>query len=70
VRRALMTRPTTEGCMSIDVRSWNREGLLRGGKCFLHPLTWTCEPTGGIGVLPKFHWNLKQRRGQRRKLQL
>jgi hypothetical protein len=48
-----MTRPTTEGCMSIDVRSWHREGRLRAGQCFLHPLTWMWEPTEGIGVLTK-----------------
>jgi hypothetical protein len=48
-----MTRPTTEACMSIDVRSWHREGLLRARQCFLHPLTWMWEPTEGIGVLPK-----------------
>ena len=39
--------------MSIDVRSWHREGLLRARQCFLHPLTWMWEPTEGIGVLPK-----------------
>jgi hypothetical protein len=34
-----MARGTTEGCMSIDVRSWDREGRLRPGQCFLHHLT-------------------------------
>jgi hypothetical protein len=48
-----MTRPTTEGCMSIDVRSWHREGLLRAGHGFLHSLTWMWEPTDGIAVLAK-----------------
>jgi hypothetical protein len=48
-----MTRSTTEGCMSIDIRSWDREGRLRAGQCFLHHLTWNWEPTQGIGVLTK-----------------
>jgi hypothetical protein len=48
-----MSRPTIEACMSIDVRSWHREGLLRAGQCFLHSLTWNWEPTQGIGVLTK-----------------
>jgi hypothetical protein len=48
-----MARGTIEGCMSIDIRSWHREGLLRARQCFLHPLTWMWEPTEGIGVLPK-----------------
>jgi hypothetical protein len=48
-----MTRPTTEGCMAIDVRSWHREGRLRGRQCFLHPLTRMWQPTEGIGVLTK-----------------
>jgi hypothetical protein len=43
----------TEGCMSIDVRSWDREGRLRAGQCFLHSLTWMWQPTQGIGVLTK-----------------
>jgi hypothetical protein len=37
--------------MSIDVREWHREGLLRTGNCFPHFLTWMGEPTEGIGVL-------------------
>jgi hypothetical protein len=48
-----MSRPTTEACMSIDIRSWHREGLLRAGQCFAHPLIWMAEPTEGIGVLIK-----------------
>ena len=48
-----MTRPTTEGCMSIDVRSWHREGRLRPGQCFAHALTWMWEPTEEIEVLTK-----------------
>jgi hypothetical protein len=35
-----MARATTDGCMSIDVRDWHREGLLRAGNCFAHFLTW------------------------------
>ena len=46
-----MARATTDGCMSIDVRVWHREGLLRAGNCFPHSLTWLREPTEGIGVL-------------------
>src|SRR6516165_8145128 len=48
-----MTRPTTEGCMSIDIRSWHREGRLRAGQCFLHTLTWNWRPTEGMAVLAK-----------------
>jgi hypothetical protein len=48
-----MARGTTEGCMSIDVRSWHREGRLRAGQSFLHSLTWMWQPTQGIGVLTK-----------------
>ena len=39
--------------MSIDVRSWHREGRLRPGPCFAHSLTWMWEPTEEIGVLTK-----------------
>jgi hypothetical protein len=39
--------------MSIDVRDWHRDGLLRPGQCFAHPLIWMCAPTEGIGVLTK-----------------
>ena len=48
-----MTRPTTEGCMSIDVRSWHREGRLRPGQRFARSLTWMWEPTEEIEVLTK-----------------
>jgi hypothetical protein len=48
-----MVRATCEGCMSIDVRSWHRQGLLRAGQRFGHPLPWMGEPTEGIGVLVK-----------------
>jgi hypothetical protein len=48
-----MPQGTTEGCMSIDVRDWHREGRLRARQCFLHALTWMWEPTQGIAVLTK-----------------
>jgi hypothetical protein len=48
-----MGRATCEGCMSIDVRRWHREGLLRAGQRFAHALTWLGEPTEGIRVLAK-----------------
>jgi hypothetical protein len=49
---ALMARATCEDCMSIDVRRWHHQGLLRAEQHFGHPLTWMGEPTG-IGVLVK-----------------
>jgi hypothetical protein len=36
--------------MSIDVRDWHREGLLRAGSCFAHALSWMEEPTEGTAV--------------------
>jgi hypothetical protein len=48
----LMARATCEGCMSIDVRRWHREGLLCAGQRFSHPLTWTWMPTASM-LLPK-----------------
>jgi hypothetical protein len=44
-------RPTCEGCKSIDIRRWHREGRLRAGQCF--PLSWTRggEPFGSIWVI-------------------
>ena len=48
-----MARGTIEGCMSIDVRSWHREGRLHAGQCFSHPPTWMWQPTEGIAVLTK-----------------
>jgi hypothetical protein len=36
--------------MSIDVRVWHREGLLRVGSCFAHALSWMKGPTEGIAV--------------------
>jgi hypothetical protein len=46
-----MARATTDGCMSIDVRNWHREGLLLDGIGFAHFLTWLGAPTEGIAVL-------------------
>jgi hypothetical protein len=46
-----MARATTDGCMSIDVRNWHREGLLLDGIGFAHFLTWLGSPTEGIAVL-------------------
>jgi hypothetical protein len=48
-----MARATCEGCMSVDVRHWHRQGLLHAGQRFGHALTWGGEPTEGIGVLVK-----------------
>ena len=39
--------------MSIDIRAWHRDGLLRAGQCFAYPLTWMWKPTEGVGVLTK-----------------
>jgi hypothetical protein len=50
---SLMARGTTEGCMSIDVRRWHREGVLRPGQLFAHALTWGGGPTEGMGVLTR-----------------
>jgi hypothetical protein len=46
-----MARATCEGCMSIDVRRWHREGLLCTGQRFSQPLTWTWMPTEGVDVV-------------------
>jgi hypothetical protein len=50
-RPAYGGRPTCEGCKSIDVRRWHREGRLRAGQT--SSLSWTRggEPSGGIYVL-------------------
>jgi hypothetical protein len=50
-RPAYGGRPTCEGCKSIDVRRWHREGRLRSGHIF--SLSWTRggEPSGSIRVL-------------------
>ena len=42
--------PTCEGCPSIDVRVWHRQGLLRPGQSF--PCSWSLagEPFGSISV--------------------
>jgi hypothetical protein len=48
--RLLKTRLTCESCRSIDVRRWNREGLLQEGRHF--PCSWTYagKPCGSISV--------------------
>jgi hypothetical protein len=51
-----MTPGTTENCMStdvmsVDVRSWHREGLLWAGQRFSRPVTRMSGPTVGINVL-------------------
>jgi hypothetical protein len=45
-----MARPTCEGCRSIDVRRWRREGRLLEGQHFSY--SWTCvgKPFGSIRV--------------------
>jgi hypothetical protein len=48
-----MPRATTDASLSIDVRSWHREGLLRAGQYFTYSLTWMWEPTEAITVLTK-----------------
>jgi hypothetical protein len=58
-------RATCEACISIDVRRWHREGLLRAGQYFFEGLlragqyfswSWTRgeEPAGSIGVRPEW----------------
>ncbi len=49
-RPAYGGRPTCEGCASIDVRRWHREGRLHAGQYF--SWSWTCagEPSGSISV--------------------
>jgi hypothetical protein len=46
-----MGRATCEGCMSINARSWHRQGLLCAGQRFGHALTWMGEPTEGVDVV-------------------
>jgi hypothetical protein len=50
-RPAYGRRPTCEGCKSIDVRRWHREGRLRAGQ--ISSLSWTRgrEPSGSIRVV-------------------
>jgi hypothetical protein len=43
-------RPTCEGCKSIDVRRWHREGRLRAGQYFSSSWTRGGEPSGSIRV--------------------
>jgi hypothetical protein len=47
----MRSEPGCEGCMSIDVRRWHREGLLCAGQRFSHPLTWMWMPTEGVDVV-------------------
>jgi hypothetical protein len=49
-RPAYGGRPTCEGCKSIDVRRWHREGRLHVGQSF--SLSWSRgeESSGSIGV--------------------
>jgi hypothetical protein len=50
-RPAYGGRPTCEGCKSIDVRRWHREGRLRASQYF--SLSWTRggEPSGSIWAI-------------------
>ena len=49
-RPAYGGRPTCEGCVSIDMRHWHREGRLHAGQHF--PCSWTYagRPFGSISV--------------------
>jgi hypothetical protein len=49
-RPAYGGRTTCESCISIDVRSWHREGVLRAGKFFSCSWTRGGEPSGRINV--------------------
>jgi hypothetical protein len=49
-RPAYGSRPTCEGCKSIDIRRWQREGRLRDGQCFLCSWARCGEPSGSITV--------------------
>jgi hypothetical protein len=42
--------PTCEGCPSIDVRMWHRQGLLRPGQTFPYSWSQAGEPRGSISV--------------------
>jgi hypothetical protein len=45
-----MARPTCEGCRSIDVRRWHREGRLHEGEDFTYSWTSGGKPFGSISV--------------------
>ena len=45
-----MGHPTCEGCMSIDVRRWRREGRLHAGQHFSSSWTSGGKPFGSISV--------------------
>jgi hypothetical protein len=49
-RPAFGGRPTCEGCKSIDVRRWHREGRLRAGHCFIASWSRNEEPAGRMVV--------------------
>jgi hypothetical protein len=50
-RYAPSRRVTCESCLSIDVRIWHRQGLLRpAGQRFSSSWTRNGKPTGSIGV--------------------
>jgi hypothetical protein len=49
-RPAYGGRPTCEGCVSIDVRRWHREGRLHAGQHFSSSWTSGGKPFGSISV--------------------
>ena len=49
-RPAYGGRPTCEGCKSIDVRRWHRDGRLHAGQYFSWSWTRGGEPSGSISV--------------------
>jgi hypothetical protein len=49
-RPAYGGRPTCEGCRSIDVRRWHREGRLHAGQSFSSSWTHAGEAAGSIRV--------------------
>jgi hypothetical protein len=53
-RPAYRGRATCEGCRSIDVRRWHREGRLRAGTCFSYSWTHGGEPSGAITVRTEY----------------
>jgi hypothetical protein len=53
MRSVLMGRTRCESYKSIDVRRWQRQGLLSPGTFFSQTWTRNGEPSGNIGVLVK-----------------
>src|SRR5215469_15840739 len=49
---ALLKKPVVEGCMSIDVRVWHRDGLLRPFQTFCCSWSHCGKPAGSIEVVP------------------